>query len=290
MENLSEIIKKTRESKNLTLEDVSESTKIRVNVLKAIESGNFDYLSKVYMYFFLKEYIKYLGLNIEDYKDQIDKIFKKETIKEETLNEDLSSLNLLQKKRKIKYTARQLNKALYFIYVAIFLSFVAIIYFTFFYEAEEQKPIEVLKSPDTLVIKENKPLSNIIQETQDSIKLEFIATDTVWINMVIDNKTSEKLLLYPNNSKVWYAANFFKFTLGNAGGVIIRRNGEELPKLSKEKVAIKNIVVTRDKFYIEQVPKPKPTTEGTKTPVIISPSEIKKELPALRDTKKTIIK
>jgi len=290
MENLSEIIKKTRESKNLTLEDVSESTKIRVNVLKAIESGNFDYLSKVYMYSFLKEYIKFLGLNIEDYKDQIDKIFKKETIKEETLNEDISSLNLLQKKRKIKYTASQLNKALYFIYVAIFLSFVAIIYFTFFYEAEEQKPIEVQKSPDTLVIKENKPLSNIIQETQDSVKLEFIATDTVWINMVIDNKISEKLLLYPNNSKVWYAANFFKFTLGNAGGVIIRRNGEELPKLSKEKVAIKNIVVTRDKFYIEQVPKPKPATEGTKTPVIISPSEIKKELPALRDTKKTIIR
>ncbi|MFN3782130.1 MAG: helix-turn-helix domain-containing protein, partial [Candidatus Kapaibacteriota bacterium] len=44
MENIAELLKKTRESKNLSLKDVSTATKLRLNVLKAIEEGNFNFL------------------------------------------------------------------------------------------------------------------------------------------------------------------------------------------------------------------------------------------------------
>lgn len=287
MENISELIKRTRESKKLSLEDVSNATKIRVNVLKAIEDGNFTFLSRVYMYSFLKEYIKFLGLDFNALKEQIDKHFPKQNVDIEE-PEELTFYHPFQKKKKLRYTAAQLNKALYFIYVAIFLSFVAIIYFTIFYEAEEQKPIETNKTADTIVVKEEPKGLSIFQSTPDSVKLEFFAKDTVWINIVIDNKISEKLVLYPDSTKTWSAANFFRFTLGNAGGVIIKRNGVELPQLSKEKVAIKNIIVTRDKYYVEQPQKPKPLQEPKKEPIILTPSEIKREIPALRDTKKTI--
>ncbi|MCX7909730.1 MAG: DUF4115 domain-containing protein [Ignavibacteria bacterium] len=285
MENISEIIRTTRESKKLTLEEVSIATKIRVNVLKAIEDGNFHILPKIYMYSFLKEYIRFLGLKFEDFKPQVEKFFKKENVIEEE-TEELTFYKPLQKRKKAKYTATQLNKALYFIYSAIFLSFLAIIYFTFFYEGTEQTPLENLKTPDTLIVRTEQQTTSIFPKTQDSIKLEFYAKDTVWINMVIDNKVSEKLILYPNTTKVWSAGNFFRFTLGNAGGVTIKRDGIELPQLTKEKVVIKNILVTRDKFYIEPIPKPKPQPEQPKQTIILSPSEIKREMPLLRDTKK----
>lgn len=287
MENISEVLKKTRESKNLSLEEVSKATKIRLNVLKAIEDGNFNLLSKVYMYSFLREYINFLGLNFNDYREQIEKFFQKQNI-EEREPDELAFYHPFQKKKKVRYTAAQLNKALYFIYAAIFLSFVAIFYFTIFYETEEQKSIETSKTADTVVIKEEPKAQNIFQPVQDSIKLEFFAIDTVWINVVIDNKISEKLVLYPNQTKIWSASNFFRFTLGNAGGVIIKRDGVELPRLSREKVAIKNIIVTRDKYYVEQPQRPKTLQEPKREPIILTPSEIKREIPSLRDTQKAI--
>ncbi|MEJ5286505.1 MAG: hypothetical protein CH6_2115 [Candidatus Kapaibacterium sp.] len=286
MENISEIIKKTRENRGLSFEEIANATKIRINVLKAIEEGNFQYLPKVYMLSFTKEYLKFLGLNVEDFKDELNKIFGKEKKHIESPEDDIISDKLFNKRKKIKYTPEQLNKALYFIYAAIFLSFVAILYFTLFYQEEEQKPIENPTITDTFIVKGETKGIPFIPKGQDSIKLEFFAKDTVWVNMVIDNAISEKLVLYPNNSKEWKAGSFFRFTLGNAGGVIIKRDGIELPPLAKGKVAIKNIVITRDKYYIEPTPKPKPTTEQEKKPIILTPAEIKKELPNLRDTKK----
>ncbi|MGB9771625.1 MAG: helix-turn-helix domain-containing protein [Candidatus Kapaibacteriota bacterium] len=287
MENIAEIIKKTRESKGLTLENISVATKIRVNVLKAIEEGNFNILPKVYMLSFLKEYLKFLGLNVNEYKEEIEKIFGAEKKALVAKQDELTFYQPLRKKKKVRYTPEQLNKALYFIYGAIFLSLLAILYFTLFYSEEEQKPLELGKTADTLVVSA-EPTKGValLNQTQDSIKLEFFAKDTVWLNMVIDNKYSEKLILYPNSSKQWKAGNFFKFTLGNAGGVVIKRNDVELPPLAKGKVAVKNIIVTKDKYYIEPAPKPKQTTEELKKNIILTPAEIKKEIPSLRDTKK----
>jgi cytoskeletal protein RodZ len=284
MENISEILKRTRESKNLTLRDVSEATKIREPVLKAIEDGNFNYLDQIYMESFTKEYIEYLGLNLSDFQQQLETIFKHKPL---SVEENESPIIIAHTKRKFRYTAKQLNTILYFVYGGLFISFLAIIYFTFFYEPEEIKPLETIKTSDTLQVKTST--ASETKQTilpQDSIKLEFIAIDTVWINIIIDNRISEKMVLYPNNKKVWKGMNSFRFTLGNAGGVIIRRNDEQLPQLSKERVVIKNVIVTRDKFYVESPAKKAPKPPETPKPVLISPSEIKKEIPSLRDTKK----
>ncbi len=289
METISEILKQTREKLNLSLKEVSEATKIRESVLNAIENGIFSYLPSIYMQSFIKEYIDFLGLDYSELKPQLDSIFKSKTINAREKN---SQVLLSDHQRKVPYTSQQLNKVLYFVYAGLFLSILAIIYFSFFYEPEELKPLETLKTTDTFSLSPSSVPQTTVKQglSQDSIKLEFLATDTVWINIVIDNRVTEKTVLYPNNRKVWKAQNFFRFTLGNAGGIIIRRNDEQLPSLSKEKVVIKNIIVTRDKFYVETSPrKTLRQIESTK-PIIITPTEIKREIPILKDTKKTIIR
>jgi len=284
MQNIPEILKQTRESKHLTIKEVSEATKIRESVLKAIEEGNFDFLPRIYMESFTKEYIEFLGLNFSDFQKQLETLFKQ---KQTSPQESDSPIIMTHSRKRFRYIAKQLNAILYFIYSALFISFLVIIYFTFFYEPEEIKPFEQNKLADT--IKVGTSLPGVAKETpfpQDSIKLEFIATDTVWINIIIDNRISEKMVLYPNAKKVWKGMNSFRFTLGNAGGVIIRRNDEQLPQLSKERVVIKNVIVTRDKFYIESPAKKAPKPPENPKPILISPSEIKKEIPSIRDTKR----
>jgi cytoskeletal protein RodZ len=55
-----------RKRQNLTLEEISKATKIRVEFLTAIEKGDFDALpSSAYAAGFVRNYAKYLGLPVE---------------------------------------------------------------------------------------------------------------------------------------------------------------------------------------------------------------------------------
>jgi cytoskeletal protein RodZ len=66
MESSGKCLKAERESQNLSLKQVSESTKIREHLLKAIEEDRYELLPPVYAKGFLNIYTKYLGLDPND--------------------------------------------------------------------------------------------------------------------------------------------------------------------------------------------------------------------------------
>ena len=67
MESPGKLLKASRESRNLSLKEVSKSTKIREHLLKAIEEDRYEILKyPAYLKGFLKTYAKYLGLNPDD--------------------------------------------------------------------------------------------------------------------------------------------------------------------------------------------------------------------------------
>lgn len=62
--NLGDILKKTREKKNISIEDAEEETKVRAKYLIAFENGNYETLpGNVYAQGFLTKYVDFLGLN-----------------------------------------------------------------------------------------------------------------------------------------------------------------------------------------------------------------------------------
>jgi cytoskeletal protein RodZ len=64
MESIGKYLKAERESKNLSLQEVSESTKIREPLLRALEEDRYDLISSpVYVKGFLDAYARYLGLD-----------------------------------------------------------------------------------------------------------------------------------------------------------------------------------------------------------------------------------
>lgn len=72
---LGDLLRQTREQKNLTLEDVEKGTNIRKLYLKAIEDGNYDRLpGEVFLKGFIKTYGRFLGLKgqdlIQQYKEE----------------------------------------------------------------------------------------------------------------------------------------------------------------------------------------------------------------------------
>lgn len=62
-------LKKTRNSKKITLKEISEYTKINAKYLEALENGEFNTLPNVYIRLFLRSYCNYLSI---DYKNILD--------------------------------------------------------------------------------------------------------------------------------------------------------------------------------------------------------------------------
>ena len=54
-------LKNHRESKQITLDEISEFTKINPKYLHAIEEGNFNIIPNIYMRLFIRSYTKYIG-------------------------------------------------------------------------------------------------------------------------------------------------------------------------------------------------------------------------------------
>lgn len=66
MKSIGQEFAEQRRIKNLTIEEVAKSTKIRADFLKAIEIGDFNKLpSSTYAYGFVRNYAKFLGLPVE---------------------------------------------------------------------------------------------------------------------------------------------------------------------------------------------------------------------------------
>ncbi|PLX22065.1 hypothetical protein C0584_00885 [Candidatus Parcubacteria bacterium] len=71
-------LKRAREERGLGLEEVSRQTKINLKYLRAIESGDFSALpSGLYARKFLKQYAKFLSLNIDTILEAFDQLDNK---------------------------------------------------------------------------------------------------------------------------------------------------------------------------------------------------------------------
>ena len=91
-----EELKKTRKSKKISLQELSDYTKINISYLESLETGNFDVLPNVYTRLFLRSYCNYIGVNPKEILNQYE-IYtlgsKRKAISEtESLNEELDNL------------------------------------------------------------------------------------------------------------------------------------------------------------------------------------------------------
>ena len=77
-----------RSSKNLSIEECSEKTKIPLNFLIALESGDLKSLPKsVYSEFHLKKYFFFLGIDSENCLRELKKVISKQSSPKEKIEE-----------------------------------------------------------------------------------------------------------------------------------------------------------------------------------------------------------
>lgn len=263
-------IQDARKKNKLSIEQLSEKTKIRPYIISALEAGNFDVMDKVYIKSFLKTLKNELKIDDLEFpaeekakskseiipkepaKKESEKIFEDESHKKKIILDNTvttSNFTNIFKKKGVKKSSNTYFFN-YLIYTVFAFALVAGVYVTFMSMNSEEKAggddINSKKESDTTVIKENKDNLLSYFEKPDSISLVARAHDTAWMRINIDGNINREILMKPGMEEQWKAQEYFLIDQGNVGAVRYFRNGEQLQSFGMPGSVIKNVKITID--------------------------------------------
>lgn len=226
-------LKEERIRQGYSLEEVEEDTKIRKYYLEAIEDGNFAILPpKVYAVGFVKRYAKFLGLNEQEYADE----FKEAAYGSEP--PESIDLDKPSKIPTIETTISWKNVLVAFVFLAavIWAGDYLITYFTKDHTLPPnhgnqpivQQPNQV--EEDENVIDEN----NMENEQPTGVEIVIQASQSCWLNVIVDDVPEYSATLAAGETLTFNGNDKIYLKAGNAGGITITYNGEEIPVLGQQ--------------------------------------------------------
>lgn len=165
---LGSLLKKTREKKGLSIEDIQEKTKIRKKYIEAIEENKFDILpGTVYLKVFVKGYAREVGLNYQELLSNYE-VLNIEEKRESKLNKDyLDGAKISHSTKNNNKNKKGFLKIIFIVLLILFLSAAALYTYQYFSNAE----IRLLSQQN-----EKEESTKIIEEKQN-LKTEKKAID-----------------------------------------------------------------------------------------------------------------
>ncbi len=209
-------LKRTREVREISLEEISKKTKISIRFLKAIEEGKWNYLpGEVFIKGFIRTYAEVLGLNPEEV---IQKYLQEREAKENILAE--------KKIEKVKNIWGKLFFGLSFV-ILVGL----IILFLPKSKNRESKNVLIEESPSPIV---EKPIekTQILEKLEE--KIEILFTRHCWVRVEVDGIRSFEGFKEAFQKLEFNFKEKFTLKVGDAGAVQIIRNGQIQPRLGED--------------------------------------------------------
>lgn len=280
MESLGERLKRGREEKNISLDDVVQATKINKGILTALENDQSEFLPPiVFVRGFIRSYARYVGL---DERGLLD-LYNESCASKEAR----TSPEQLRARKKIKFNALYI----FLILVCGLAIFLASPYFLKHYfentsriELQKKNSTEkaqTLSGNQTSITKKSvaplgKETSPVAGETPASqkqsspaplssdektavaepsagsspalpipVQMHAKCYTNTWIGYVIDNGQPSQIFLFPGDEFSWEWKEKIELKLGNAGGIKVTVNGMPLKPLGKSGEVL-SVVFGRD--------------------------------------------
>lgn len=258
MKNFFQEFKEHREEQDITLEDISEVTKINVRFLQALEEGNFDVLPGTYIRLFLRAYAKEIGIDPDEaieklkiYQGKISEFKPKlrapqpEPPEKPEFGASPGSAKINLKPRSTFNWKRTL---------LIVILFVAVIWAIKSYVSSSQERNTSSQNTELQSARQgNRTVSSedvvsdaqfeggeVVDRTQQSVPsvnasedivLQVNAVARTWLRIKRDNAPGEEYLFLPQDSKTFRATNRIELRIGNSAGANLSLNGEPIPDL-----------------------------------------------------------
>lgn len=255
-------LKELRLLKGLSLKEISEITKINLKYLEYLEQNNFYFLPEIYVKSFLKNYVKVLDGDEKKFMQSLEEALHPKELKEikeiEDVKEEKKEEEVKAKKPESIYsfligkTNILTSRNILFLLGATIV--LIIVLFLIFSRNEIAKKGERAITNEKMYeeVKENKSekFGNIAES--DSLLLAIISSDSVWIQVKMDNSKIEEVYMRKGDLRKFKAKNDFQLLVGNAGAISLKLNETELP-FSGVKGSVKRLLVDRNGVKLIQV-------------------------------------
>jgi len=266
-ESLGKILKRTRESKHLSIEEVSERSRIPKHIISTLEEDRLNEIRSVfYAKSFVKTYAAFLGaLDEASIKEYLAKSGQSpETILKPaakpifgtTQQKSLPAKEMPQLGFSgiIKYK-NQIIAIIIGVFAFWLLSSAASHVTKFIKNISVKKQNKIVKSARkgaeqaTHQRSERKPLKEKKEEAvavkTDEIEIEVSASDNTWLRIIGDGELMFTGAFRKGSSDTWKAKREIKLEAGNSGVIKISVNGKPA-SFSGKKGEKKEIIITKD--------------------------------------------
>lgn len=230
------ILRQKRTELGLSIGDVSRLTGIRTAIIESIEAGAFEIMPAVYMRSFIRRYARAVGIN------------ERELPPLEGTTAQRKIAPVTQTKTTMNSSTRRGSPVLV---VVLAIAIVGAAGYALFYstEADTPSPEPTDKAETPIETVRTTPSRGLLEyfgspQSDSLLRLEAVATDTVWMSLTMDGRRSEQIMLYPGDRRQWSASETIVISLGNAGGVELYRNGQRLAQLGKHGETVRYVRIT----------------------------------------------
>lgn len=259
MNTVSEKLRFARESQGLTLDDISNATRIQTNLLRAIDEGNFSILPPAYIRAFLRSYARQVGLDETDVLAEYDAVIAQDSKPPTDHSKEASRTPSRPANDK---RVRQKNVLAVITFALVVALVGSLVFLRSGGNGEDVDEIpfqEVVRQQDTSPVKKTSPGPASTASPQeggaphDSLLLRVMTFDSVWIRIVIDDTLKREYLAPPRWSAKWKAREKFVVSVGNASALSFTLNNVALGSLGAPGKPVKNFLVTAANLTASEV-------------------------------------
>ncbi|MCS6884064.1 MAG: helix-turn-helix domain-containing protein [Acidobacteriota bacterium] len=246
METLGQELKRRREEQNITLQEISEATRIGIRFLRAIESDDYAALpGGVYSRSFIKAYARYVKMNEEE---AIEKYRKATNTTGDELLKDFSSTTHAQ---------HEPSQLLVLATVVVLLGLIAAVGWLvvkYFAKEDSNLPqVQAVAQPPQQQDTSKEPTKEELPTTTtaavaEGLTLVLKATKDCWVSVQSEDAKPVELIIPSGQTKEFKATSKFLITVGNLTAVRIELNGQQITLPSKDGLTAKRVLITKDNF------------------------------------------
>jgi transcriptional regulator with XRE-family HTH domain len=246
MESFGQQLKKLREDKGKTLEEIAENTKIAVSNLESLERDRYDLLPpRVFVKGFIRSYIQELGLDPEESLKKFEEFSKQGEFPD-----------YAEEEHPVFHAKPPSSSFIGSVWFTVALTAAGMISLSILlvtlvtrvvWNENETKSVRQSVSPAQPADYDQPgkpPPATPGSGDRNAFKgppgsqvgkkvLEIKALANAWVRVEPDSGPAEELIMAPGDIQVFAAKHSFYLQTGNAGGIRLRYEGKELPPLGK---------------------------------------------------------
>jgi len=237
---LGNVFRRTRESKNITFEQIDTNIRIKPQFIEAIEEERFDiFSSEVMLKGFISNYAIYLELDADEMLAMYDHGHRTGTIQSRAGGQDgITFLSIPLSRDSSSFSINALMATLIIAiiigsigYYMLNISSLGIIDYLY---GDDDLPFNNDDSAITLPTSTPSPIPTstitptATRQYYTGVSIELVIVERTWVQILVDNENEFKGFLEAGENRHWEGEKQVAVRASNAGGVEVHINGQNM--------------------------------------------------------------